>query len=412
MALPTTIVTAILRAGHHPPFKSSGGNFYGILPRATDDIAAWKATDPTDSFTETDAANGPTNFATIQVFGVAQLGDELHIAIAQGSTYRYNVFDMSSDTWTTTDETIEAPTNAPTFPWISIAVRSDGDVIVVYAGDTDQVMGGTKERVDVNVRTGGTWGGSVVLSGNDTADEHWGNPNCVKASDSDDIHIVWSRTTVTADPPTGWQTTEARTIDSGDSLSNIDIDAVDTGSAVLGMQNGVAFDSGGTQLIRFVGANPLTGEVFMLDDAGTGGKTSQFESPAAVEYADTLNDPRNNGEVSICTIAGPDANGDLHILWPSDHDTNDIYYVTSTDNGDTWSTEAQELDAVAVNWLSANIYVRGIDTVLAYVYDDGGVTKYNEKVIIEGVAGDPQPMIIRGTNVPHVRQWHPRGLRR
>ncbi len=417
MALPTTIVSKAFIPGHKPPFKSAAGAFYVIaLASADSGPGVYKATDPADAWVEQDTANNPSVSITTSVFSVVQEGDLLHMAYGV-TTLTYSQFDMSSDTWqnvpTGKTQTIDSLTNAPTFPWVSIAVRSDGDVVVVYAGDTDQVMGGKKERVDVNVRTSGTWGGAVVLSANDTADEHYGNPNCVKASDSDDIHIVWGKTTALADPPTAWSASETRTIDSGDTLSTIDLDAIDTAGVLLGIQNGVSFDDSGTQVARFAAVTPTFGPCFLLSHTGTGGKEIEFEATSNIAYAGATFSPKVNGEAGIATIAGPDADGDLHILWSNTDDTDDIYYVTSTDTGDTWSAEAQEgADAVTCNFISANIYVRGIDTVLAYIYDDGGVTKYNEKVIIEGVAGDPQPMIIRGTNVPHVRQWHPRGLRR
>jgi hypothetical protein len=416
MALPTTIVSASHFPGHIPPFKSSTGDFYSVAGQsgANTRLGVYKATDPSDSWTETDTAGDPAQPAIVA--SAVQSGDVIHIAwFLDSNNIRYSQFNMATDSWDITEETIENPANAPTNPWISIAVESTGVPKVVYAGDTDQVMGGKKERVDVNVRNGGTWDGPVVLSANDTADEHYGNPNIVKASDSDDMHITWSSTTNTSDPPTAWFTTETRTITAADSLSTLDTDVVDTANTLLGIQNGVSFDDSGTEVIRFgmiFSSAGIRGAALMLSDTGTGGKRSVFETTATVEFASAIFSPKVNGEVGIITVAGPDSNGDLHVLWSNADDSDDIYYATSTDTGDTWSAEAQELDAVACNFISANIYVRGIDTVLAYVYDDGGTTKYNEKVIIEGVAGDPQPMIIRSTTVPHTRQWHPRGLRR
>ena len=62
-------------------------------------------------------------------------------------------------------------------------------------------------------------------------------------------------------------------------------------------------------------------------------------------------------------------------------------YTTSTDNGSTWATPTEEIDAITVNFISATIYERDHYTVLAYVYDDGGVQKYNEKILNIGGAG-------------------------
>ena len=417
MALPTQVHSNGDLGGFHGPFKSSGGSFYAFAPNV-DTLRALRATDPTDSWTAQDTAGEPTIFGTIvgAMYNCVQDGDVIHIVSTVpgvSPTVDYHQFNMATDNWDVADEEVEALGASPLHVWASIAVRSDGDIVVVYAGSTDQVMGGTKERVDLNIRTGGTWGGAVVLGDLTDTDVHYGNPNCVLAGDSDDIHIVYQFTSNTTDPPAAWTTSIFRTLDSGDSLSSETSDIVDTTIEYLGIQNGLSFDDGGTQVIRFVTGGFSSGfeqgEVFMAEESAG---DAAWESPSHVNFADASHEVKISGEAAVCSIAGPDANGDLHVLWSNADDGNDIWYVTSDDTGDTWSAEAEEVNTVTCNRISANIYVRGIDTVLAFTYGQIGITTYNEKVIIEGVAGDPQPMIIRGTNVTHVRQWHPRGLRR
>jgi len=130
MALPTTIVSTVGVSGHAPPFKSSAGNFYAVLfvDGATEDIEVFKATDPTDSWTAQDSANGPSESSGQKYHNIAavQDGDLIHIAsfTIAIDTYKYHSFNMATDTWSVVGELIETPTNFPTRSWISIGVRS------------------------------------------------------------------------------------------------------------------------------------------------------------------------------------------------------------------------------------------------------------------------------------------------
>jgi len=384
MALPTTIASIAVLSGRHPPFKSSSGNFYAIANTTTTTIDVYKATDPTVSWTAQDTSNNPLGdgFVDFDIITAVQDGDLIHIATDDDvfGGYLYHKFDMSSDTWTVTDEVIEFTTDAPENTWISIAVRSDGDVIVAYVGDTDRVMGGDKERVDYARRESGSWTVGVALDA--AGDIHYGNPNVVKASSTDDMHFVWQRQTDTADPPTSWEDHEGRTLDSSNTLSTTDNEATALTSGHLrGFQNMVSYDDGGTE--RIIGSGPDTNQDLINTQATEDGSDDiSITAPVTEALTDEI---FVNGEVGIITTA--ELSGDLHILYSgggANGVDQDLFYSTSTDNGASWATEAEEIDAVTVNFISANIYVRCKDTVLAYVYDDGGVQKYNEKVLIVG----------------------------
>ncbi|MCH7578130.1 MAG: hypothetical protein IH822_10135, partial [Chloroflexi bacterium] len=187
-------------------------------------------------------------------------------------SYTYHTFNMADDTWGVVNELIETPTNAPTFPWISIAVKSNGVPVVAYAGDTDQVMGGKKERVDVNVRNGGTWDGPIALDA--AGDIHYGNPNVVKSPLTDEMHVLWQKTSNTTDPPAVWTDVEARTLDpADDSLSTVDTLVGDTAGNLLGLQNGASYDDADTQRVIWcsIGTNTdLNNKEFFqaVEDAG------------------------------------------------------------------------------------------------------------------------------------------------
>lgn len=378
MALPITIVSNAHFPGRLPPFKSSAENFYAVVPDETvaTNFTIYKASDPSSSWSEPSSARtGP--FAVISA---AQSGNNIHI-IGYDSTndiYEYYNYDMTTDSYTTSGETIEDVSGGPPVqPWCSIAVRSDGDVVVVYAGSHDAVMGGDKERAEVNVRSGGSWSGPTSLGDTggtdpfDTTDVHYGNPICTKASDSDDIHIIYSFQENTADPPTSWSYTVARTIDASNTLSSQINNTEDTGGVLLGHSNAVAYDDAGTQRIAWFGCDGFALEAGRATEDGSGDISS-------ISIAGTGDDARPNGEVGVHSLAV--LGTELHGLFSQDLASEyDIYYIKSTDDGVNWDTAVEELDAVTCNYISANIYQRGSQLVLAYVYDDGGSTKYNEK---------------------------------
>ena len=289
---------------------------------------------------------------------------------------------MATDAWAI-DELMEAPANFPSKPWASIAVRS-GIPVVGYAGDTDTIMGGSKERVDVAHRDGGSWTTGISLDAG--GDIHYGNPNCVLGT-SDEIHFIWQQTENITDPPGSWEDAQGRTLESSDnSLSNVDSVVSGTSSALLGFQNLVSYDDSGTQRIILNGSPP-TGTIIRTIQAKEGGHDQLTDIDITASVTESVTAAVGiNVEVIILTTA--ELSGDIHILYsggggPGGPDK-DLYYTTSTDNGDSWTTETEEIDTVTVNFISANIYVRGTDTVMAYVYDDGGVQKYNEKVLIPG----------------------------
>ncbi len=405
MALPNTIASEVGRPGHHPPIKTSGGSFYALIRNPTSNhFAIYKADsdDPSSSWTEQDGGNRPGSTFVLAAWVLD--GDIIHIAAVGGGVnppYDYFQFDTSTDLWVTgAGSEIDALTSQPDNHWISIAVRSDGDVVVVYAGQTDGSMGDQKERVDVNVRSGSppTWSGPTALDAG--GDVHYGNPNCVLGT-NDFVHCLWQFTIdTTADPPDDWANAQGRSVDpADDSLSTTDGDAgADTDDALLGKSNAVSYDDAGTQRIVAAGVSEGISFTFRIFSIATedGSDHISFGTPV---FDTTDADPRVFGDYGIITIA--EVSGDLHVLFSGGGVkgvTADLWYTTSTDDGATWTTPTEEIDGITVNFISANIYVRGLDTVMAYVYDDGGVQKYNEKVLPEGGAAALLPLLEQKQN--------------
>ena len=381
MALPTTIVSDVGLAGHHPPYISSAGAIYSVVRADPNELDVKKATDPEDSWTLKDSASGPVHVGTLLGYATHQDGDVIHIIAWSAGTYEYYTFDMSTDTWGV-DELMETPNDSPAQPWASLSVRSDGDVVVGYAGDTNKVKGDNKERVYYARREGGTWTVGVALDAG--GDIHYGNPNVVKSPLTDDMHILWQQTTVTTDPPIIWQGVEARTLDPANASSTTVTDTLSSQVPLLGMTVGLSYEDSGTQRVLWVGSTDTIprGRIFIdgtedaSDDIALGTTVKNTNLPSI----------HNNSGLEI--ITGAELNGTYFVLYSRDTFL-DIFFTESTDAaGTTWTTPVEELGGVTVNFISANIYVRDIDTVLAYVYDDGGVQKYNEKVLIAGQTHD------------------------
>ena len=373
MALPTTITSNGGIAGHQPPFKSSAGNFYAVAPLSTGVIDVYKATDPVDG-SWTVQSGGPAT--TMTVASCVQAGDNIHVAHYSTGTglYYYSRFNMSTDTWDRTQTSLGTLSgNLPTFPWCSIAVRNDGDIICVIAAETDQVMGGKKERVDYIESTddGANWGTHTALDA--AGDVHYGNPNVVKGPLTDDMRCVWQTTSNIADPPAAWTDTEARTLDSANSLSTTVTNTADTGGTMLGISNLVGYEDAGTARTAFNGALDGTDIIaWRATDDGSGDIQAPSNATAATE------NPYVNGEAGILSLA--EDSGTLYCLFSNNDDTQDIYYMESTDDGATWTaTPTQVVDAITCNYISCNIFQIDDQKVLAFVYDDAGTIKFNAK---------------------------------
>ena len=228
MALPVTISGVVVgtQNSYHGPYKSAtGGSFYTILRDSGDGkfVEAWKATDPTSSFTEQDSGNQP-NFNRTGPLWSYQVGDNLHV-VGQGweSAINSRVFyarfltndgSGDADTWVLIDGAnqeieIENTFLAHTAAACTIAVRSDGDIIVAYQGDTAMIMGSEFERIVWNFSTdaGINWNGPITLA-NGTGEVNY--TGCVMVPGKDDrMHVFFTENT---------KNVYQRTIRSNDSL--------------------------------------------------------------------------------------------------------------------------------------------------------------------------------------------------
>lgn len=368
MALPLTISGVLVPGENYflGPFES-GGQFYIVVIDSTDQslVEVHMATDPTDSFAEQDGAGRPDMVNGIISMWVHQEGTDLHVATQEQNTSRvaYSLFDMSSDTWdgTIVNEEVVVPSPASGVMGVSISVRSDGDVIILYQGSQDNVHGSDRHRVDYARREGGSWTTGIAVDNGGAVD--WFLGNVVRGS-SDRMHFFF--TDDTNNDAYQRTLTSANSLETFPSAGDSDVDPADH---CFGRS--VSYDDGGTQRVRAP-----------YRDVSQQISLAEFDS-ADAPGAFTVNADVTTNDVSILVgtiIACMAVNGvDEHILF-SESATRDLFH--NKDGG----TDEEILDAVSVFRISCNIYDRS-GTKLAYLYNDNNTIKYNEVDI--GVAALP-----------------------
>ena len=272
---------------------------------------------------------------------------------------------MSSDAWDDIDTgdddiVIESPGTTQTADACTIAVRSDGDIVVAYQGDSDMVMGTEFERIDWNVSTDGgvNWAGPVSIDNGGSV--NWTGCVIVPGS-SDRMHVFFKDDTN--------NDAYQRRINSDDSLETFP-SAFETDASGLDyiFGPGVSYDDGGTQRVRCPYARPaatIKVSIAKLDSADTPTVTKDLA------VSDNL--VENTNEQHTLSLSVDVKN--LQLLYANSGDF-DLYRDTNDDDAG-WGTDTEELDGVTVNHISPRVYDRS-GQKLAFIYDDGGTVKYNE----------------------------------
>lgn len=354
---------------YHGPFRSSGGSFYTILRNneaggGDDNISAHKATDPASSFSEQDVSNGPAAGADIASIWVHQSSDLLNVVyqeVAGSNDVYFSQFNMAADAWVDLgtsdfDIQIESIPSGPIANACSIGTRSDSDIVVVYQGDSEMLMGTEYERIDHNISTddGATWAGPVSIDNGATGgNKHWTGCVIVPGS-SDRMHVFFKDDTN--------NDAYQRRINSDDSLetfpSSFDSD-IDSGNYVF--FHGVSYDDGGTQRVRCP-----------YDDGASKVSIAKCDSEDTPTVTSDVDVSDNNAFTPALAVDGKN----LQLLYSHNPDF-DIYRDTNDDDAG-WGTDTEERDGITATEFSPNVYDRSGTNRLAFVYLDSAVIKYDE----------------------------------
>ena len=164
-------------------------------------------------------------------------GSDLHVATQQlNGRVAYHVFDPGTDTWTTSDEFVV--TNNPNvgFEACSIALRSDGDVIIGYSGNDagdDAIFYARKE--------GASWTTNVQVDGSASTNNYRGPVVVLGASDR--VHFFYRNVSNVALSSLHRSLSSANSLDTADQV----IDTTVGGVSFI-FAHGVSYVSGATKI--------------------------------------------------------------------------------------------------------------------------------------------------------------------
>lgn len=283
-------------------------------------------------------------------------GGDIHVATQEDDgRVAYHVFDPGTDTWTTKNEFVV--TNTPDTAnrqACSIALRSDGDVIVLYAGG---IIAGRNDIFYARKETG-TWTVNIDVYVAGVFDL-FGAVAVLGASNR--VHFFGKNDT----NDRAWH----RSLSSGNSLDTIDEYNFVVGSDDFIHGHGVSYLSGGNTKVR----------VPYLDSGDTV-SFAEFDSEAdptiteTTGVGDVATKLQNETGVHCASVDGTN----VHWLHSRDSDA-DIFHDSNDDDAG-WGVDDEEKDAVTCNRISCNVYNRS-GQKLAYLYLDGATNKYGERDI-------------------------------
>lgn len=368
MAFPTTIASATAAIGCGGPFVSSAGNVYLFVPDNTKiNLRALKGSSPASAFSAagTDVVIGSGSDVLVHL-DAFQVGDNIHVATkdANGSSpvnYRYHIFSMASDTWTTTKETIKLgistkPGGSGQTGSVAIGVRTAGDVLVMYNGEAGSFSGVAQERLFYARRTAGVWTADIALDGGGQADWIAG---CIVMGGADRTHFIFQDITNAA--------AYERTLTSANSLETLPaaFDATTYAANESFEQRGIAYTSGGATIINipyFDGFEVLNNINFNSADVPTLSATANVTSPTAAVNAPAFG------------IASYAVDGTT--VWNAFIDPNADIYTQSNANGAGWTAPSLFYTGTVTN-LYARVYSRGGAVVVGIAFQETSL-KYTE----------------------------------
>ena len=372
MAFPTTVTTqGTVAVGCGGPFLSSGGNVYVFLKDDTNlyRLRAFKATDPTSSF-----ANAGTDVdvelstGTLDALAAYQVGDDIHVATMSNTlaglfNIKYHIFSMASDTWTTSNESVKALyDDGPGIAAIGIALRSDGDVIVLYQGPTVANMGSDRARVYYARREAAVW--TVDIAVDNGGATNW-MPGGVVTGSSDRMHFFFKDDTA--------DDAYQRTLTSANALETFpaSFDTAIFGATDSIVTRGASYVSGANTVIRF----PYFDSAANTTSAA---QANSADAPTMSVSADITGASLANTAANYASFA---ANGTT--LWHAYNEagSTDIFTQSNAD-GAGWSVPASFYTGTVAQ-VYTNVYTRGGDIVLGIVFSETD-PKYHEKVLAAG----------------------------
>lgn len=360
MAFPTTVVSSASatpgKACVYGPFLN-GSDVYVVTQNGTTSVRVYKATDPTSSFSQ---AAEVTVTSGVQRASAFQVGSNLHIATkgTTGTDYsliKYHVFSMSSDSFTTSNETVSSDATDTLYlgDHVGIVVRSDGDVLVGYNGPFYTLMGTDYDKC-YYARKEGSWTADVALTA-DAAQLYWFRSCVLSASDRAHFSIFNRMNVYYA----------VRTLSSSNGLSTLTNMFEGASTAYGGL--GVSWSSGSK--VGFIGMG--SGDDWCPFDSADDPSMGTTEEIASAMF--------NSGNTSSPGIAADQATDTLWCTYVRSLAGDDTKYYYEKNSGSGWGNGGTiPVGNSYAGRTRCAVYTRGSAKVLAIIYDDTYVLKYTE----------------------------------
>jgi hypothetical protein len=337
--------TFVETPGRIGPWQAGNGDLYFIMEPAESDnlFMVVKSTDGGESWREVDGENRPRTGDLESVDGQLVHGTIHMVHQVTGQTlhhaFRTSDHPAHPDTWAVTDE--PATKVIARVQMASMAVRSDGSMVVFHLGDT----------IGYAVRSpSGDWSDEIVIGGNDGV-PHLAGPQTVLGAD-DTVHLGYYR-----EDGTLW-------------YRRLSADGTLTQPHQLATGAGTTEDDFGSVLpLVYIPETDTAVIMYRLDD-GTlwERRVSGDELPTA---AVQVTDRRVVRNAVDSQQAGADAvadGGTVRVLFIDESDRS--IYSTHDDGG--WQPATLEVDGIDGGWVRGSVYVRpdGVK-VYGYGYDAG-----------------------------------------
>ena len=359
---------------------------YYVVCRDGTGLEAFKSSDPSGTWTNVGITGG--SLVNTECLSSVSDGENIHVARVNTdvsnnpSSISYSRFNMNTDTWDVNSIQIAdiSGMNAPDFSvlWCDIAYRSGAanELVVAACGLTDSDMGSTYQRVDlwhadVAVTTSGGWTGPSQYPTFTSSTHHYAPRLVVVANNDVEVFATRNTTSGTFDgvahQSTGntWQSNNTWQQTGDIEFGTHIVDSQKT----LSLSGNLVYVNNGTT--DYVIANQLvettTPVNYTMNIRSINGLSADFDDhPTTVRpYIGTSYGPLTTVKV---------ADDDVYFFF-AEESSQDLYVRNSTDYGASFGSATEVLDAVTVNYISAAVLDSG---KIAYLYDDGGSTKYNE----------------------------------
>ncbi len=315
------------------------------------------------------AGSTKTGFTTaiLHLWGYMDSSYVVHMVVCDGVqptpfNVKYVSYNLITDTWLATTETILSAASIAVAPaqTASIVVRSNGEVVAFYQGAQTKTSGTFYARVYYSRRTAvNTWSAAVEVDA--VPATHTNNPLAIIGPNSDRIHFAFC----------GASQGNVRTLSAANVLS-----AVQSFSLQMFPLDGVAYDRGGvTKVVLINGQNA---------SCRIGTFNGSADTPSGLAIVEPAGMPQSMGYPWRLGVDGTTVTAVGRYSVDSD-----LYSLTSTDDGATWSAPASffvgnvpaSSDSALSRQSNSGLFTRGKAVTLPYVVNDNGSFVYNENIV-------------------------------